>query len=140
MPLSETIRRCRGWLLPPADLTDLIRLVQRSRRELGAEPPDEYMSFLRQANGTFANGLMIYPSDDVIADSVALPGMVDINVNRRRWRQGLEEIVVLGEFDDDYLGFRPFDAGYWRIDRVSLDLCERFDSLDSLAMGILERV
>jgi hypothetical protein len=115
----------------------LAGVLRRVRDDLQIEPPEDYMALLRQTDGAIADGVMIYGSKSRDFDEVSLPELVAINLDRRDYREDIGGILLIGERDDDFLGYRPSDRLYWRIDRVSGDLTESATDLRSLIGGLL---
>jgi hypothetical protein len=82
---------------------------------------------------------MIYGSKSRDFDDVILPELVEINLERREYREDLGGLLLIGEHDDDLLGYRAADGLYWRIDRVSGDLTDSAQSLQALLEPLLRR-
>jgi len=135
--LLELMRQADGLLFLAANAADLASVLRRVRDELGIEPPDDYMDFLRQSDGAISDGLMIYGSRTHLVDDVEMPELVGINLERREYRDDLGDLLLLGEVDDDFAAYRPSDKLYWRIDRVSGDLLGSAPDLHSLIASIL---
>jgi hypothetical protein len=136
--LGEIIMAYQGTLFPPVDNGRLALVVKRSRRELGADLPDDYMAFLRTSNGACVDGLLVYPVEDLVWQDTDLPGIIEINLRRRAYRDGLGDLVILGEVDDDFLVYRRKDAAFGRVDRLSLDFYDGQASLAAVVAGVLE--
>ncbi|HMA51886.1 MAG TPA: hypothetical protein VKP60_19140, partial [Magnetospirillaceae bacterium] len=118
LSLLDMLKRSDGLLFIAANAAELAGVLKRVRDELGMEPPEDYMALLRQTDGVVADGVMIYGSKSRDFDDVSLPELVEINLARRDDREDLGGILLIGERDDDLLGYRPSDRLYWRIDRV----------------------
>jgi hypothetical protein len=131
------LKRSDGLLFLAANAADLAGVLRRVRDDLQIEPPEDYMALLRQTDGAIADGVMIYGSKSRDFDEVSLPELVAINLDRRDYREDIGGILLIGERDDDFLGYRPSDRLYWRIDRVSGDLTESATDLRSLIGGLL---
>jgi hypothetical protein len=124
MDLRALFTAADGLLFPPAHAGDLAALLQRARRDLKIDPPDDYMAFLRQSDGAVADGLMLYGSRRQRAGEVELPELVDINLRRRAYRDDADALLQLGEFDDDLIVFRSAEGDFCCVDRPSGD-CHR---------------
>ena len=137
MSLVDVVAHRDGTLFPAANTGRLVAALKRSRRELGADLPEEYVDFLQRSNGAMVDGLILYPTEPLWVDGAEVPGLIDINLRRRVDRPGLGDILVLGEVDDDFIVYRLADKGYWRIDRLSLDPCETAASLEELVKDLV---
>jgi hypothetical protein len=135
--LLDMLKRSDGLLFLAANAAELAGLLRRVRDGLGIEPPDDYMALLRQSDGAVADGLAIYGSKSRDFDDVSLPELVAINLERQDYRDDLGGMLLIGERDDDLLGYRPADRLYWRIDRVSGDLTESAPDLRALIASLL---
>src|SRR5579859_6047958 len=137
LSLLDMLKRSDGLLFIAANAADLAGILKRVRDALGLEPPEDYMALLRQTDGAIADGVMIYGSKSRDFDDVSLPELVEINLERHDYREDLGGILLIGERDDDFLGYRPSDRLYWRIDRVSGELTDSAPDLRSLIGGLL---
>jgi len=137
LSLLDMLKRSDGLLFIAANAAELAGVLKRVRDELGMEPPEDYMALLRQTDGVVADGVMIYGSKSRDFDDVSLPELVEINLARRDDREDLGGILLIGERDDDLLGYRPSDRLYWRIDRVSGDLTDSAPDLRALVGSLL---
>jgi len=137
LSLLDMLKRSDGLLFLPANAADLAGVLRRIRDDIGLEPPDDYMELLRQSDGAVADGVMIYGSKRRDFDDVKVPELVEINLERLDYREDLSGILLIGERDDELLGYRPADGLYWRIDRVSGDLIDCASSLRALVGGLL---
>lgn len=137
LPLVDMLKRSDGLLFPAANAADLAGVLRRVRDDLGFEPPEDYMALLRQTDGAVADGVMIYGSKRRDFDDVSLPDLVEINQERLAYREDLGGILLIGERDDEFLGYRPADGVYWRIDRASGDLTDSAPDLRALVAPLL---
>ena len=137
LSLLDMLKRADGLLFLAANAADLAGLLRRVRDDLGLEPPDDYMELLRLSDGAIADGVMIYGSKRREFDDVGLPELVEINLERQDYREDLGGILLVGERDDEFLGYRPADRLYWRIDRVSGDLTDCAPTLRVLVGALL---
>ena len=137
LSLLDMLKRSDGLLFLPANAADLAGVLRRIRDDIGLEPPGDYMELLRQSDGAVADGVMIYGSKRRDFDDVKVPELVEINLERLDYREDLSGILLIGERDDELLGYRPADGLYWRIDRVSGDLIDCASSLRALVGGLL---
>lgn len=115
----EILRQAEASLFPAVGSGELVALLQRSRRELSLDPPEDYMAFLRQSDGAVADGLMLYGVEPHQVDGGDVPALIDINLRRRAYREDLNLFLQLGEMDDDFIGFHSGLRRYWRVDRTS---------------------
>jgi hypothetical protein len=139
LSLLDRLKRSDGLLFLAANAGELAGVLIRAREALGIEPPNDYMALLRQTDGAVADGVMIYGSKSRDFDDVILPELVEINLERREYREDLGGLLLIGEHDDDLLGYRAADGLYWRIDRVSGDLTDSAQSLQALLEPLLRR-
>lgn len=137
LPLLDMLKRSDGLLFLAANAADLAGVLRRVRDDLGCEPPDDYMALLRQSDGAIADGVMIYGSKSRDFDDVSLPDLVGINLERQAYREDLGGILLIGERDDEFLGYRPADGFYWRIDRASGDFTDNAADLRALVAPLL---
>lgn len=137
LSLLDMLKRSDGLLFLAANAADLAGLLRRVRDDLGMEPPDDYMELLRQTDGAIADGMTVYGSKRREFDDVGLPELVEINLDRHDYREDLGGVLLIGERDDEFLGYRPADRLYWRIDRVSGDLTDCAPDLRALVGSLL---
>jgi len=137
--LIDQLQGADARLFPAANAGDLVSLLQRVRRDLKLEPPDDFMEFLRHSNGLLVNGLMLYGTEARRIDDAEMPELVEINLQRRSYRDDLGDVLQLGEIDDDIVGFVPADRHYWRIERISGERQEKFDNLQALLTRLVLR-
>jgi hypothetical protein len=137
LSLLDMLGRSDGLLFGAANAGELAGVLKRVRDDLGMEPPEDYMALLRQTDGVVADGVMIYGSKSHDVDDVSLPELVEINRERAEYREDLGGLLLIGERDDDFLGYRPSDRLYWRIDRASGELTDCASDLRRLVGGLL---
>ena len=137
LTLLDMLKRSDGLLFLAANAADLAGALRRVRSELGLEPPDDYMGLLCRSDGALADGMMIYGSKRHDFDDFSVPELVEINLERQEYRDDLGGILLVGERDDEFLGYRPADRLYWRIDKVSGDLTDCAPDLRELVAGLL---
>ncbi len=137
MTLLDMLKQSDGLLFMPANAGDLAGVLNRVRDELGVEPPDDYMALLHQTDGVVADGVMIYGSKEREFDDVEMPELVEINLRRRDYREDLTGLLLLGEKDDDFIGYRVADSRYGWIDRVSGDFSDEAGDLHTLITLLL---
>lgn len=120
---------------PPATGDDVAKLVKRSREELGAAPPEQYLEFLRGENGMNHNGLFVFGTSTLpLAGNpdIALQGFVEANL---AWRDSpeLNSYVFFGEGNMDLYGLHLETGEFRVINRVPTDnVEERHASFDML--------
>ena len=131
------LKQSDGLLFMPANAGDLAGVLRRLRDEIGIDPPDDYMALLRQTDGVVADGVMIYGSKERQFDDVEMPELVGINLQRRDYREDLTGLLLLGERDDDFIGYRAADSRYGWIDRVSGDFSDEAGDLQGLLALLL---
>ena len=137
LSLLDMLKRADGLLFTAANAADLAGVLRRVRDDLGIEPPDDYMALLRLSDGAIADGITLYGSKAREFDELTLPEVVGINLDRQDYRDDLGGILLIGERDDELLGYRPSDRLYWRIDRVSGDLTDCASDLRALVGALL---
>ncbi len=136
MSLVDSILGHDGQLFPPVDETRLAQLTEQAQRRLGLALPDDYLDFLRRSNGACVDGVILYPAASFRQEAMELPGVIEINLSRRQARPGLRHLLILGEFDDDYLLYQP--AEFRRVDRISLDRWDAAPTLGRLVTQLLD--
>jgi hypothetical protein len=139
LPLDQQLLQQDGLVFAAASDAHRESLAQRAKQSLGIDVPPEYLAFLGRANGGMGNGIVLYPCDSTTSEGQTVPGLIEINERRRAWRAGLDDRIMVGEADDDYLVFCPDDGLFHRIDRVALDSCESAPTLALLIERILSR-
>ena len=135
--LLQRLKGADSALFPAADTIDLTELVRRARNELGFDPPPDYMEFLRGSDGAAAEGVLLYGARSHVVDGVDLPGVIETNLERRAYRGDLEGVILVGEFDDDFIAFDRQKGGYCRIDRASGDRHHPTDDLGRMVADLL---
>ncbi len=135
----EILKTAEASLFPAADSAALVALLQRSRRDLRLDPPDDYMLFLRQSDGAIVDGLMLYGSARHRIGDAEIPELIEINLRRRAYRDDLNNLIQLGEVDDDIVGFNSGLGRYWRVDRTSGDCQDECASLQELVRSVLQK-
>lgn len=138
MSLVDSILDRDGRLFPPVDENRLIQLTAQAQRQLGLALPDDYLDFLRRSNGACVDGVILYPAASIRQDAMELPGIIEINLSRRQARPGLSDLVILGEFDDDYLVYQPVEPLFQRVDRIALDRWDAAPTLGRLVTQLLD--
>jgi hypothetical protein len=118
--LVQMISRCDGGWFPPAHPHVIAHLAETARQLLGSELPEDYLALLAVSDGAMADGLLIYPSSRHHTASGEVPGLVEINLSRRAYRSGLDDFVMLGEYDDDFVVYRSDHSRFAHVDRLSL--------------------
>jgi hypothetical protein len=120
---------------PPATGDGVAKLVKRSRDELGAAPPEQYLEFLRAENGMNHNGLFIYGTATLpLADdpTKSLGGFVETNL---LWRDNpeLKSYLLFGEGNMDLYGLHLETGEFRVINRTPIEnVEERHASFDAL--------
>ena len=137
LPLLDMLKRSDGLLFLAANAADLAGVLRRVRGDLGMVPPDDYMDLLRQSDGAVADGVMLYGSKRRAFDDVSVPELVEANLERHDYREDLGGVLLVGERDDELLGYCSADGLYWRIDRVSGDFTDCAPDLRTLLGGLL---
>lgn len=126
---------------PPATSAMLDKLKDDAKKELGADVPNDYLTFLSIMNGIDWNGMSIYSCADTIsADSVRshMPGFIETNlIHRDVVEKG--QIIVLGEDSLDIYVYDPKTEEYQSRDRTSLDIMESFETFNDLMMWAVNK-
>jgi len=126
-------------LQPPCSDAELHALRHRARLELGHDAPDEYVRFLKRANGIDWNGLVIYASERAPIVGHAdrsIDGFVDANLDFRDHSAFADYLV----FADDGVALFVYHVTrsvYQAITRVGLVDLESFRSFDDLIANAL---
>ncbi len=120
---------------PPASEREISSLVIRAREGLGLVVPDEYLQFLREANGVRWNGCFLYGSDP---ENVH-PGL-DLVEQNRAWRgDGTENLqfTYLGESSISWFVYDTEDDTYKVLDLPTGDEMNRLNGFADLAQAIV---
>lgn len=131
------------WEVPaPATIVELEALVDRSKKELGIAPPEEYLQLLRTVNGLDWNGLVVYGTHRSTAhevDTGIIESFVDGNLNYRD-HDPMKNYVI---FADDGTALYTLNLTSKRYDVilvVGMSQMESFDSFDALIHDALKAV
>lgn len=101
--------------------------------------PDGLRRSMAHVDGAIWNGLMLYAGGPGPSGEVGAGDLVDINFQRRRFRP-LRSLLVIGEWDDDWLVYDARADDYFIADRVTLDVFGRFaDHEEMVAAAMAER-
>jgi len=116
----------------------LADLVEEARATFGAPLPDDYLDFLREADGLDFNGLVIYDSHSSPEARTGhfWQGFVAANL---AWREDAanRRCLVFGDTDTDLLLQDLASGEFRRVDRVGRDLQEVFPSLRAMFEQVL---
>jgi len=138
LSLFDMLKRSDGLLFMAANAAELAGVLRRVRDALGVEPPEDYMALLRQTDGAVADGVMIYGSKNRDFDGLSLPEVVEINLDRREYREDLDGILLIGERDDDFVAYDVEAGGYCLIDRASGEKMSRAPDLQAMIFALLD--
>lgn len=118
---------------PPAAATEdaLAVLQQRSRAELNADPPEEYLNFLRVTDGLNWDGLFLYGTDDNPKNS-----FVEQNLDWRSYEKH-NSYLIFGDGDISLYAYNLIEKRYELQDRSSGTVLETFETFDALAAEAL---
>lgn len=121
----------------PADSKDLT-LCQKELAEYKMPAiPQEYVDFLRIANGFAWNGIMFYSTDQVTdpKDGFMLDDIVSANEDFEE--RGYEGKLLIGRSDEDLFTYDPEAKIYEILDFTSCDQMQAFKSFEELFLNVI---
>lgn len=128
-------------LEPPCTEANLKRLRERSRAQLMADVPDDYVDFLRITDGLDFNGMSVYASERTTSkdsSQAEIFGFVETNLIHRDVDVMRNYLV----FGGDSLNIYVLDVRnneYQVLDRVSLDKVTSFSSFGEMLEQAIKR-
>jgi hypothetical protein len=139
--VDEEQRRFGSGLQPPSTEEQVLQLAERSSNDLHAEPPQEFLDFLRLTNGLDWNGVVIYASDTIPIvghPDRTIPDLVEMNLNYRDDSR-FADLLVLGSNGMDLYTYRISNGVYEIYDEVPHELVDSFSTFDELMSKALTR-
>lgn len=135
--LDEATKLMRSFgddLQAPAGEDLLTDLRKRVRSQLRYDLPDQYLDFLRKANGLDWNGLTVYATGRTLIHGQTdryLPGLVEANEQWREAGSYRDQVIFAHDGDTNFvwhLKDQAFQLRVQPLDRVT-DTAESFDEL-----------
>lgn len=123
--------RVFGNIPQPASDSDIQTLLQSARRE-GLTVPEDYVDFLRVRNGASYNGLMMYGANIHEKDEFRRQDLVVMN----QYQLNRTNETVLGTSDQDVYVVIGDHGPYRRLEGVSWDVLDEFETCDDLLTSI----
>lgn len=137
---DEEIARCNG------DLADILRSggdyidsIRPGAKTSGASGtvlsiPESYAEFLKISNGYAWNGFEFFGiyQTTVKASGYTLPDLITMNEKYHNDKMGLDDMIVLGRFDDDIYVYNFKESEYQALDSLTLSYIDSFEGFDDL--------
>lgn len=120
-----------GSIPPPATEADIRSLLHDATRE-ELTVPEDYVEFLRVRNGTSFNGLMLYGANIQKGDEFRRQDLAAMN----QYQLNRTDETVLGTSDQDAYVVIGQNGPYRRLERVSWDVLDEFNTCDDLLTSI----
>ena len=122
----------------PADSKDLTLCQKELAEYKKPAMPQDYVDFLRIANGFAWNGVLFYSTDQVTdpEDGFTLDDIVSANEDFEE-RTDTDGKLLIGRSDEDLFVYNPQEKIYEVLDFTSLDQMETYDSFESLFADII---
>lgn len=138
MSFLDQIKRLDGVVRAPATEEQVKLLEAEILDEFDVELPMDYVEFLKSSNGIMWNGLVLYATDEVedAPDGARIPAFRERNEHFDDYLE-IDEYMILGDFDDELIVYNLETLEYMQLDMVSLDINERFASLEGLMSQII---
>jgi DNA-binding transcriptional regulator YiaG len=130
-------------LQAPAHEREIGKLKNEARLKLGADLPDEYIEFLREANGFSWEDLTIYASESTphaTYPESTIEGFVKMNVHARETKR-CGDFLIFGEAAKLDLYTQRISTGEFQIlDHGTLSLTKTVPTFDEMMIEALEIV
>ena len=130
-------------LQSPAHERDILKLRNEAKAKLGADLPDEYFSFLKEANGFSWEDLTIYASESTphatYPESI-IEGFVKMNAKHRETKR-CQDFLIFGEASKLDLYTQRISTGEFQIlDHSTLETTKVVPTFDEMMIEALEIV
>lgn len=137
--VEKQIREHDLEMQPPASESELKAVVNDAKRILGVDLPDDYLQFLRLANGLNWNGVFMYgsKSSQIVGTTYTLQGIVEAN---EIWRdyEGHKKYIFFGDSDMSLYGQELITREYKELDRSSNSLIQTYKDFDEMLTDVLK--
>ncbi|MCR5675762.1 MAG: YrhA family protein [Lachnospiraceae bacterium] len=134
--ISETER---PLIVKPAVGKELARMQQDLLELAGngvriPQVPADYLEFLEIANGFAWNGFEFFGTYQVTVkkSGYTLIDLVNFNGKMRQRKMGMDDLLVLGRFDDDIYVYNAGTKQYQTLDSLTLTEIDTWDGFDEL--------
>lgn len=95
--------------------------------------PEDYAEFLMMLDGFEYNGMRFFGTGQVCFDkNYRTKDLYSVNEYFHDMKRGLQDCLVIGEFDDDLFIYSGIDEKYYMVDRDILVKSEEYDSFEQL--------
>ena len=96
--------------------------------------PESYTEFLRIANGYAWNSFEFFGTYQVTVkkSGYVLPDIVTMNQKYHNDKMGLDDMIVLGRFDDDIYVYNFKESEYQALDAMTLGYIDSYEGFDDL--------
>jgi hypothetical protein len=130
-------------LQPPAHERDIGKLKNEAKVKLGADLPEDYLAFLREANGFTLDDLTIYASESTphaTYPESTIEGFVKMNLMQRESKR-CGDFLIFGEAAKLDLYTQRISTGEFQIlDHSTLSLTKTLPTFDEMMIEALEIV
>ncbi len=130
----------RGYSIqPPCSEGDLVALRNNVSKIFHLDIPPSYEEFLQEMNGLDFNGTLIFAATKTPHASRPtkfIEGVLDANNVRR---VGAPDFFIIGESGMEMYVYNLKSKKWETVDQVSLDVYERFETIDDLLVAALEK-
>lgn len=133
--LLEELEKTERFPLP-SDESKIQLLKKEVESKFAAQLPQEYLSFLRLHNGLNWNGLFIYAAEENTEFNVS--NLVYENESLRIDDERFNDMVVFGDDDMSYYIYRITAKEFQVLDKIPLDVMNRFAAFDELLTEAFE--
>ena len=128
------IYKTNALIIKPAVAFEIAR-CQRDLHDIGAPAlPSEYIEFLKVANGMAWNGFEFFGTYQVTVkkSGYKLIDIVAFNHKQRGYKAGMDQLLVLGRFDDDIYVYNAEISKYQALDSLTLIDIDTYDTFEEL--------
>ncbi|MGD9637560.1 MAG: YrhA family protein [Alphaproteobacteria bacterium] len=100
--------------------------------------PDDYIKFLKMADGFLWNGMEIFGTANINAEEYTAPNIVSANQNYDEKYPKLIGKLVVGKMDNDLFAYDYTTRKYQVIDTVDCEALQDFASIEELVLSIMK--
>jgi hypothetical protein len=129
-------------LEPPASRDELSNVEERAKVEFGIALPEEYLDFLRLADGLELNGLVVYGTKNsaIDPDGSQLDVLEMNRIARESRRAELSDNFIVGETSTGLLTFGRTNGSFQYRDRIGIDRVIEFSSFEEMLIAEIAKV
>ena len=129
-----------GFLPNGVDEVELSVFLSSCKAELGGEPPQDYLEFLKLHNGLTVEGVFVYSTKrlPIVGSTAKTLAFVEMNVISRDVEE-LKGFLVFGDSDQDEYVLDLSTGMYQVRDKQAFDnVYEEFECFDDLLLFMLD--